>query len=91
LFIKYIKPKFSTIEKFCNKKIHIFVINNKVFLTIKKNELMGYGMGYGKWEMGYGIWNGNMGLGWDYDKWDGILGFGMGFGMGWEMGFSQSH
>ena len=40
--------------------------------------------------MGYG-WDWDLGLEWDYDKWDGIMGYGMGYGMGWDMGFSQSH
>ena len=45
---------------------------------------MGYRMGFGIWDMGFGIWDWDLGLGWDYDKWDGIMGFGMGFGMGWD-------
>jgi hypothetical protein len=52
---------------------------------------MGYGMGYGIWKMGYGIWDWNLGLEWNYGKWDGIMGYGMGYRMGWNMGFFQSH
>jgi hypothetical protein len=38
--------------------------------------------------LGFGT---DLGLGWDYGKWDGIMGFEMGYGMGWDVGFSQSY
>ena len=46
-------------------------------------------MGYGIWDMGYEIWDWDMGLGWDYGKWDGINGIWDGIWVGWDMGFSH--
>lgn len=40
--------------------------------------------------MGYGIWDWDKGLGWDFGKWDGINGIGIGIWGGWDRGFSQS-
>ena len=58
--------------------------NGGIFVLLRPLDVNGIWNGFwdGIWDLGW-----DLGLGWDYDKWDGM----MGFGMGWELGFSHSH
>jgi hypothetical protein len=55
----------------------INVSNRSKVTQFKFTKLMGYGMGFGIWDLGFGIWDLGFGIGMG-------MGFGIWDGMGWD-------